>query len=365
MVNLQATKRLIEIIRDLCFAPNLEVLMTLVGTAIREFTHADGATFVLRDGDQCFYAHENAIAPLWQGQRFPLESCICGWAITHQQAAIIEDVYSDVRIPIEAYAPTFVKSLAVVPMGSPNPQGVIGAYWADRHRPLTQEIDLLQTLADITSRVLDRLRHQTPGETTVRSRLDELEQTNAQLRAEVLQRHSIEAELERLSLTDGLTGLYNRRGFFLMANPKLRQAREQHQPATVLFIDIDYLKQINDCYGHEAGDWLILGTATAMHQTLREGDILARVGGDEFVALVGDCTNGPELVNRLQTQAQAFAQDHELPYPLSISVGIAVSQGEDANLTLHQLVCQADAAMYAQKQCRRPMIITATRAAQG
>lgn len=362
--DLQATKHLVEIIRDLCLAPSLDILMTLVGVAARELTHADGATFVLKEGDQCFYAHENAVAPLWKGQRFPLCSCICGWAINHKQAAIIEDVYSDARIPVEAYAPTFVKSLTVVPMRQNNPVGVIGVYWAERHQPLTEEVELLQILADTTATVLDRLLGQEVPEDEARSQLEVLEHTNAKLRAEVLQRHTSEAELTRLSLTDGLTGLYNRRGFFLLANPKLRQAHRQHQSVTVFFIDVDYLKQVNDHYGHEAGDWLILGTAASLHKTFREGDILARWGGDEFVVLAIDCADGQEVVNRLKANAEIFAQDNDLPYPLSMSVGLAVSQGNDANPTLNQLVSQADAAMYAHKQRRQPLNIAEIKAAQ-
>ncbi len=362
--DLQATKRLVEIIRDLCLAPSLDILMTLVGVAARELTHADGATFVLKEGDQCFYAHENAVAPLWKGQRFPLCSCICGWAINHKQAAIIEDVYSDARIPVEAYAPTFVKSLTVVPMRQDNPVGVIGVYWAERHQPLTQEVELLQVLADTTATVLDRLLDQEVPEAAARSQLEALEHTNAKLRAEVLQRHTTEAELTRLSLTDSLTGLYNRRGFFLLANPKLRQAHRQQQSAAVFFIDIDYLKPVNDHYGHEAGDWLILGTAASMHKTFREGDILARLGGDEFVVLAIACTDGQDVVNRLKANAEIFAQDHDLPCPLSISVGLAVSPGDGATPTLNQLVSQADAAMYAQKQRRQQLNIAEIKASQ-
>lgn len=362
--DLQATKRLVEIIRDLCLAPSLDILMTLVGVAARELTHADGATFVLKEGDQCFYAHENAVAPLWKGQRFPLCSCICGWAINHKQAAIIEDVYSDARIPVEAYAPTFVKSLTVVPMRQNNPVGVIGVYWTERHQPLTEEVELLQILADTTATVLDRLLGQDVPAEEARSQLEVLEHTNAKLRAEVLQRHTSEAELTRLSLTDGLTGLYNRRGFFLLANSLLRQAHRQQQSVTVFFIDVDYLKQVNDHYGHEAGDWLILGTAASLHKTFREGDILARLGGDEFVVLAIDCADGQEVINRLKANAEIFAQDNDLPYPLSMSVGLAVSQGEGVNPTLNQLVSQADAAMYAQKQRRQHLNIAEVKVSQ-
>lgn len=364
MTNIESTKRLVEIIRELCFAPSLDILMTLVGVAARELTHADGATFVLKEGEQCFYAHENAVAPLWKGQRFPLHSCICGWAINHKQAAIIEDVYSDARIPVEAYAPTFVKSLTVVPMRQSSPVGVIGVYWAERHQPLAHEVELLQTLADTTATVLDRIRGHEGADVEELTRMEELERTNAKLRAEVLQRHTSEAELKRLSLTDGLTGLYNRRGFYLLANPKLRATRRERQSATVLFIDVDYLKQVNDHFGHEAGDWLILGTAEAMRRTFREDDILARLGGDEFVAFVPACEDGHRLIERLNRHAANFAEENDLPYPLIFSVGLAYSSWQESDRSLNELVSQADQAMYANKQRRRPINIAEIKAAQ-
>lgn len=372
MNTVAAQKRLVEIIRDLCFAPSLDIVMTLVAVAARELTHADGATFVLKEDDQCFYAHENAIAPLWKGQRFPLHSCICGWVINHKQAAIIEDVYSDARIPVEAYAPTFVKSLTVVPIDSSDPLGVIGVYWADRHQPLEDEVDLLKSLAETTALVLRRIcgpdaSHKAGFEEVdekTLSRMEQLERTNAKLRAEVLQRHTQEAELIRLSLTDGLTGLYNRRGFYLMANPKLRQARRQQQSSTVAFIDVDYLKQINDHFGHEAGDWLILGTAEALHRTCTEGDVLARLGGDEFVAFLSPDTDATALVDGLRAHADAFMAENQLSYPLSFSVGLAVGTWDEAHLSLRDLVNRADAAMYAQKQYRRPINLSALKAAQ-
>jgi len=360
MADLQSTKHLIEIIRELCFATTLDSVMTLVGVAARQLTHADGATFVLRQGEECFYAHENAIAPLWQGQRFPLDHCICGWAMTHQQVAMIEDVYSDARIPVEAYAPTFVKSLTIVPMHHPTPLGAVGVYWAERHQPLSQEVDLLQVLADTTATVLEKLLPQALEPRPSPSRLQELEVQNARLRAELLQRHTTEYKLRRLSLTDALTGLHNRRSFFVLANQQFKLAQRQQQVVGVLFIDLDYLKQVNDHYGHDAGDWLIVNAAQLLRNTCRESDIVARLGGDEFVIFVADCTDGTEIVSRLQANANAFNQTHDRPYQLSMSVGLALSHRTDINPSLRKLIAQADAAMYAAKQANRQPAVDVT-----
>lgn len=155
---LSATERLVEVAQELSLARDLRAIMKVVRTAARELTAADGATFVLRDGDQCFYADENAISPLWKGRRFPISDCISGWAMLNREAAVIEDIYSDPRIPIDAYRSTFVKSLAMVPIRTAAPVGAIGNYWASRHRATDGEVKLLRALADLTSVALQNVQ---------------------------------------------------------------------------------------------------------------------------------------------------------------------------------------------------------------
>ncbi|MEI1373537.1 hybrid sensor histidine kinase/response regulator, partial [Nostoc sp.] len=108
-------------------------------------------TFVLRDGECCHYVDENAIGPLWKGMRFPLKSCISGWAMLNKQAAVIEDIYQDARIPLDAYKVTFVKSLVMVPIRVSDPLGAIGAYWSTLHQATPEEIGLLEILTDTTA----------------------------------------------------------------------------------------------------------------------------------------------------------------------------------------------------------------------
>lgn len=148
---LSATERLVEVAEQLSMARELGEIMRIVRHAARDLTGADGATFVLRDGDVCFYADEDAIGPLWKGKRFPMAACISGWAMLNGAAAIVEDIYADARIPADAYRPTFVKSLAMVPIRTASPVGAIGNYWAERHRATDGEVKLLRALADLTS----------------------------------------------------------------------------------------------------------------------------------------------------------------------------------------------------------------------
>jgi two-component sensor histidine kinase len=127
---------------------------------------ADGATFVLRDGDHCYYAEEDALSPLWKGRRFPMSACISGWCMTHREAAAISDIYQDSRIPADVYRPTFVRSLAMAPVGRNQPVAALGAYWSERRQPGPGELQCLLAIADATAMALQgvRLRQAGPPE---------------------------------------------------------------------------------------------------------------------------------------------------------------------------------------------------------
>ena len=173
--------RLVKAVQEVSLARDLNAIMAVVRQAAREMTGADGATFVLRDGDQCYYADEYAIAPLWKGQRFPMKVCISGWAMLNRQPAVIEDIYVDPRIPVDAYRPTFVKSLAMVPIRTESPIGAIGNYWATRHQPTAQEIELLQALANTVSVAMENVQVYSELEQRVKDRTAQLEKANTKL----------------------------------------------------------------------------------------------------------------------------------------------------------------------------------------
>jgi len=159
-VYVRGMERLVAVVQELSRARTLEDVQVIVRTAARQLTGADGATFVLRDGDKCFYADEDAIAPLWKGMRFPLSACISGWSMLNRRPAVIQDIYADSRIPADAYRPTFVKSLAMVPIRTSEPIGAIGNYWATQRMPTDVEVRLLQALADSTSIAIENLNNQ-------------------------------------------------------------------------------------------------------------------------------------------------------------------------------------------------------------
>lgn len=179
----QAADYLIAVIQELSLVRSLDEVMTIVRRAARELTGAEGATFVLREGDCCYYAEENAISPLWKGQRFPMSACISGWVMQHAQPVVIEDIYQDPRVPADAYRPTFVKSLAMVPIRTRSPVGAIGNYWAQSHLASEEEVHLLQALANSTSIAMENVRVYEELEQRVRDRTAQLEAANQELEA--------------------------------------------------------------------------------------------------------------------------------------------------------------------------------------
>jgi len=146
-----------DALNDLDAVRDLTGVGEVVRTAARRVTGAMGATFVLRDGDSCFYADEDAIAPLWKGQRFPMSSCISGWAMLNVATAIVPDIEADPRIPLAAYRPTFVRSLAMVPVGAPEPVAAIGAYWSVTRTPTQAEVSGLEALAAAAAAAIRRV----------------------------------------------------------------------------------------------------------------------------------------------------------------------------------------------------------------
>jgi len=179
--NITRVEYLAKVVQELSLARSLEGVMNIVRKAARQLTGADGATFVLKDGTLCFYAEEDAIAPLWKGRRFPMDVCISGWCMRHKEKVIIEDIYKDDRIPHDAYRTTFVKSLAMVPIRTMNPIGAIGNYWSKTYTPTSEQMSLLQALADITAVTLENIQVYNELEQRVKKRTEELEHVNREL----------------------------------------------------------------------------------------------------------------------------------------------------------------------------------------
>ncbi len=174
--------RLATAVQELSLARDLNAIAAIVKRYARALISADGASFVLRDGDLCYYMAEDAIAPLWKGQRFPMTACISGWVMLNRVPVVIPDIYSDSRIPVDAYRPTFVRSLAMVPIRTQAPIGAIGAYWSRTYTPSLEEITVLSALADSAAVAFQNTKLQ-DGLSQIQQRAQQLESYNRELDA--------------------------------------------------------------------------------------------------------------------------------------------------------------------------------------
>lgn len=152
-----ATDVLLDVLDQLSSSTSLSDVTELVTGAVRAALGCDGATFVLRDGGLCHYVDEDAIGPLWPGGRFPVESCLSGWAMLHRQAVVVGDIYADDRVPHDAYRPTFVRGLVLVPIQGVEPIGALGAYWSRPHEADAEQVRMLGLIAKTAAVALDNL----------------------------------------------------------------------------------------------------------------------------------------------------------------------------------------------------------------
>jgi len=144
-------------VRELPGANSVEEVLSILRTGARTLTGARGVTVVARDGDFCHYLADDAESPLWPGQRFPMERCVSGWAMLNGAPAVVEDIFADERIPQEAYRPTYVRSLIMIPIGEGRPYAAFGVYWDRVRQHAEADVELLSALGSCAACALERI----------------------------------------------------------------------------------------------------------------------------------------------------------------------------------------------------------------
>jgi len=165
-------------------------------------------------------------------------------------------------------------------------------------------------------------------------------------------------KLESLSLTDDLTGLNNRRGFFTLGHQQMKIAKRLRKDVFLLYLDVDQLKQTNDTFGHPAGDRLLAAVATILKETLRESDIVARIGGDEFAVLAMRSKPGGEkaLLGRLEEKVRSHNLGSPKRLQLSLSQGLVFFDPKKFS-SLEEFLAHADNLMYQEKRSKASSLL--------
>lgn len=178
--------------------------------------------------------------------------------------------------------------------------------------------------------------------------------TAANILGAALERNQMMNRLRKMSVTDEMTGLTNRRGFMVLASQQIKMALRKKNKLVFIFIDMDGLKWINDNLGHKDGDLAICDMSEALQVTFRDSDIVARIGGDEFVGIAVDSVEegGQTIRDRLKQVMKEFNLKNARKYVLSASVGVTIFS-PDEPCTLDELLTKADDLMYEEKKNRK------------
>lgn len=333
--------------RELLQADEAKGVLELVGQSIAELTHASSALLVVCADDEEIVAFDRHGKPRsevpghpWYQAATAMLAGPCG--VSSGQAAAIQPAARRLGQRVLALGVPAPCAVAALVVGWD--QEADSLAWQERRR-------VLSTILELAVAALGRLQSRSSLERLVYSQYEQMADTAQAHADELARRDAVEGEMRMLSLTDVLTGLNNRRGFFLHAEQIFKVAQRTHARSAVIFADVNGLKHVNDELGHEAGDGLLRDAATVFRESFRDADVVARLGGDEFVAYTLDDGQPQLILSRLHANLHAFNLMQERPYQVSISAGM-VQCDPIGGESLLNYVLLADQRMYAHKRRR-------------
>lgn len=305
-------------------------------------------TFVaLLDADRDFYKSAFGFGEPLNTDRQLTGRSFCHHALVFGEVLVLEDV---TQLPGFCDVPTVeslgVRAYAGIPLKTEDGQ-VLGSFCAVDFKPkqwTAQDIEVLVELA-----------HSALREIRLRKALQDAQELNQQLLQQLQKVDALNQVLGDLAMTDPLTGLRNRRAFDRSLALELALVERRQTPLSLLMLDIDHFKQINDQFGHEAGDKVLLAIAQVFNGCARIIDIVARVGGEEFAVILPN-TGAEDALEVAQRIRMAVAQASWLGQPTTISIGCATLQDQESPSGLYG---RADAALYLAKKSGRNCVVQA------
>jgi len=386
-------ERILQSNLELTSAFSLKELLHRITAAAMDLTGSETASILLLDepSGQLRFVAATAFANQLFDIPVPLEGSIAGEAFLHGEPVIVNDATRDARhfSGVDQQTGYSVRTILAISLRYRDSKiGVLEAlnkrgnnHFNRRDVRTLTALAAQATIAITNARLYEQAqqeierriqvenelrRHRDHLEELVRERTNELElalsvseQINHLLQKEIQARQQAEAELHAKAVTDPLTGVYNRRQLAALGQVALAQACRQGTPLPALMIDADHVKVINDLLGHTVGDDLLVMLSRYLRHNLRQGDVLVRYGGEEFVALLpeADLAGARGIATRLLEGVRTLslqAPSGQVMVTVSIGVAIYDSAGDE---DIDHLVDRADQAMYLAKQSGRDQVV--------
>ena len=346
-------RRLLALARDLMQAPDLKSVLELIGPAFQDLLLPDEALLVVKLGEQEYVTSFDRRGLLLSADRDGVLYRSASQALADEIPLVLPGL--DERAPTRSsgYIGHGTACLLAIPFPPVQPIGVLSALWHRKGNAelLATQASILRHLSELTGAALGNIDAKLILEERISDRAEEAKAANREYAKELQRREAVEREKDRIAVTDVLTGMLNRRGFFLHAEQGFKLARRQAVPSAVIFADIDNLKAVNDKLGHDVGDHLIQAGARILQNSFRDSDIVARLGGDEFAAFTLDSGQPEAILARVQENIDQFHRRSSIPYRVSFSIGIVQCDPSSA-LGLSDYLDLADQQMYEQKKGR-------------
>lgn len=350
---LAATSRLLVLARDLLQAADLKSVLELIGRAFQDLLAADEALLLMDLAGQeldTSFDHSGFFQPPRRDGALYHQA---RQSMAQQTPILLPHMAAIPVAPANLLGEGGSESLLAFPFPPLEARGVLAARWNREfeHTEVVEHMLILRHLGELTGAALGNVDLRLMLEAQVAAANEQIVLAAREHAQELQRRDRFEEEIRRLSDTDVLTGMLNRRGFFKYAEQSYKLAQRQGLTGALLFADIDGLKTVNDQLGHEAGDRLIQDSAWILRNSFRDSDVIARFGGDEFAAFTLDTAQPEVILARVRGNVESFHRDTQRPYRVSFSTGV-VTCDPDAELGLSDYLGLADKAMYAQKHGR-------------
>ncbi len=321
-MNSELLRRIPEILYRIgkVFGSDKSLTMTLstISELVTELSGADACSIMLADPERKLLLGKAAYGLQradFSEISFRFGEGIAGWVAQHSQSALIDDVTQDERFKTLPDSESKIRSLAAVPMVTRDKVvGVLTITCADCNGFKNESVDLLQLIANTMAMDIENIR------------------------------------LRRLSITDKLTGAYNREFLATQLPASMQDAQDRSEPLSVAMFDVDHFKKVNDTHGHDIGDEVLAEIASRLRETSRNHDMLVRYGGEEFLLLLpsASLSTAADIANRVRCRMQDTAiQVGALKLDIEISAGVAEYRHGESSSDLFR---RADTALYSAKE---------------